>query len=192
MSGPKTGERAQRVAASVGMADADIRARTSIVTYFQHGGTLLGVLLFPFLCMELGRKLSFGLFFLMSPIAIDRSKGTSALKRMAELGRQRFAQGFWIVIFPEGTRTLPHEKREYSAGGAMLAVKARVPVVPVALNSGDCWPRGTLLKRAGLIRVVIGEPIATENISARALSQQTQQWIEAHSVSLMPESTPTN
>ena len=57
-------------AASVGMADADIRARTSIVTYFQHGGTLAGVLLFPFLCMKLGRKLSFGLFFLMSPIAI--------------------------------------------------------------------------------------------------------------------------
>ncbi len=54
----------------MGLADALVRERTSIVTYYQHAGTLLGVLIFPFLCQRFGRKFSFALFFLLSPLAI--------------------------------------------------------------------------------------------------------------------------
>lgn len=122
---------------------------------------------------------------LMRPIAIDRSQRSDALKAVIRLGQARLAEGNHVIIFPEGTRTRPNEKREYSAGGAMLAVKAGVPILPVALNSADCWPRGTLLKRAGVIRVVIGEPMATEKGAVRALNIQTEQWIEANSISLL-------
>lgn len=61
----------------------------------------------------------------------------------------------------------------------MLAVRTGVPVVPVALNSGDCWPRGTMIKTPGLIRVVIGRPLDVTDLSAKALNAQVEEWIEA-------------
>lgn len=118
---------------------------------------------------------------LTRPIAIDRDKPAQALKDIIRQGCQRLAGGERVIIFPEGTRTLPGEQREYSAGGAMLAVKAGVPVLPVALNSGDCWPRGTLIKRPGVIRVVLGEPLPAAGGSAKDLTLRARDWIEANS-----------
>ena len=53
---------------------------------------------------------------LMSPIAIDRARGMAALRELARKGRERLAQGFWVVIFPEGTRVPPGQKRAYQPG----------------------------------------------------------------------------
>lgn len=116
---------------------------------------------------------------LARPIAIDRDKPSQALKEIIRTGQLRLAAGDRVIVFPEGTRTLPGEQREYSAGGAMLAVKAGVPVLPVALNSGDCWPRGTLVKRPGLIRVQFGPAIATQGVGAKEVNQRARDWIEA-------------
>ncbi len=115
---------------------------------------------------------------LMEPIAIDRSQRAGALKDVIRQGILRLQAGNHVIIFPEGTRMLPGEQGEYSAGGAMLAVKAGVSVLPVALNSGDCWPRSTLIKRPGLIRVVFGRPIAAHGLSAKVLNEQVRHWIE--------------
>jgi len=121
---------------------------------------------------------------LTGPIAIDRDKPSQALKDVIRQGSEHLAAGKRVIIFPEGTRTLPGEQREYSAGGAMLAVKAGVPVLPVALNSAACWPRGTLIKKPGLIRVVIGAPLPAAGSTAKALNAQAQQWIESTSAQL--------
>src|SRR5689334_15042989 len=43
-------------------------------------------------------------FRLASPITIDRAAGEDAMAQIAAQGRERFAQGFWIVMYPEGTR----------------------------------------------------------------------------------------
>ena len=58
---------------------------------------------------------------LMSPIAIDRARGPAALRSIARRGRERLEQGFWVVVFPEGTRVRPGERRAYHPGGAWLA-----------------------------------------------------------------------
>src|SRR6266568_2824329 len=105
---------------------------------FQH--------IFPPQVHVLKRELLWIPFFgwglaLMSPIAIDRGRGPRALRRMAELGHERLAQGFWIAIFPEGTRVGPGERGKYHVGGAWLAVECGVPVVPVAHNAGLLWGR---------------------------------------------------
>src|SRR5882672_12558371 len=39
---------------------------------------------------------------MMSPIAIDRGSATRALKQTLEQGKSRLADGWWIVVFPEG------------------------------------------------------------------------------------------
>lgn len=128
---------------------------------------------------------------LTRPIAIDRGKPSQALKELIRQGRTHLADGHRVIIFPEGTRMRPGEQGEYSAGGAMLAVKASVPVVPVALNSGDCWPRGTLLKKPGVIRVQFGAPIDTAETSAKLLNERVRSWIESTVAGLPPAPVPS-
>ena len=107
--------------------------------------------IFPPQVLVLKRELLWIPFFgwglaLMSPIAIDRQRGLSALREVARQGRERLAQGFWVVVFPEGTRVAPGRRRKYQLGGAFLACHAGAPVVPVAHNAGRCWPRNSFLK----------------------------------------------
>jgi 1-acyl-sn-glycerol-3-phosphate acyltransferase len=115
---------------------------------------------------------------LMSPIAIDRANGRAALRDIARRGRERLAQGFWVVIFPEGTRVRVGEKRAYQQGGAWLAAQCGVPVVPVAHNAGRLWPRNAFLKRPGSVTVRIGPPIPTAGRDAKQISADVEAWIE--------------
>jgi len=116
---------------------------------------------------------------MLSPIAIDRGAGTRALKQMVDQGRDRLKHGFSIVIFPEGTRVAPGERRKYHPGGAWLAVQTSAPVVPVAHNAGHCWRRNALLKYPGLITVSIGAPIVPQHMTAEELNQRAEKWIES-------------
>jgi 1-acyl-sn-glycerol-3-phosphate acyltransferase len=124
---------------------------------------------------------------LASPIAIDRSSGARALKRMAELGRERLAQGFWIAIFPEGTRVPPGKKVKYHAGGAWLAVQCDALVVPVAHNAGLLWSRNAFLKRPGTVTVEIGTPIDSRAHTPESLNELVEKWIEDRVASLCPQ-----
>jgi 1-acyl-sn-glycerol-3-phosphate acyltransferase len=121
---------------------------------------------------------------LMSPIAIDRANGRAALRDIARRGRERLAQGFWVVIFPEGTRVRVGEKRAYQQGGAWLAAQCGVPVVPVAHNAGRLWPRNAFLKRPGNVTVRIGPPIPTAGRDAKQISADAEAWIEGEQRSL--------
>lgn len=112
------------------------------------------------------------------PIAIDRGSGMRALEQVIRQGRERLAQGLWVVVFPEGTRMAPAQRGQYNPGGAMLAVHAGAAVVPVALNSGDYWPRKSFLKRPGTIEVVIGPAIDTRGRKAREVAREAESWIE--------------
>jgi 1-acyl-sn-glycerol-3-phosphate acyltransferase len=145
--------------------------------------------IFPPQVMVLKRELLWIPFFgwglaLMSPIAIDRARGTAALREMARQGRERLAQGFWVVIFPEGTRVPPGEKRAYHQGGAWLAVNCGAKVVPVAHNAGRLWPRNAFLKRAGTVTVRIGPPIATGGRQPKDVMAEVKSWIEAQQPTL--------
>lgn len=153
--------------------------------------TLAFQTIFPPQVLVLKRELLWIPFFgwglaLMSPIAIDRSRGVSALKRMAELGRRRLAQGFWIAIFPEGTRVKPGERRKYHLGGAWLAVNCGALVVPVAHNAGMLWAKKAFLKRPGTITVEIGAPIDSRTHTPESLIAAVEEWIEARMVILCP------
>jgi 1-acyl-sn-glycerol-3-phosphate acyltransferase len=115
---------------------------------------------------------------MMNPIAIDRTAGMRALKQTLEQGRDRLAQGFWIVIFPEGHRHLPGEKTIYHIGGAWLASRTGAPVVPIALNSGHLWKRDAFVKHPGTITVSIGPAIDSKGLEPQALNRRVQEWIE--------------
>jgi 1-acyl-sn-glycerol-3-phosphate acyltransferase len=139
--------------------------------------------IFPPQVLVLKRELLWIPFFgwglaLMSPIAIDRSHGFSALRSIARRGRERLEQGFWVVVFPEGTRVAPGERRDYQLGGAWLAAASGAPIVPVAHNAGLVWPRNAFLKRPGTVTVRIGPPIDSANRDPKALNALAETWIE--------------
>lgn len=115
---------------------------------------------------------------LLKPIAIDRRGGKIAVQQVVEQGRARLAEGLWVVIFPEGTRVPAGESRRFGISGALLAAAAGKPIVPVAHNAGEFWPRRGWLKRAGTITVRIGPPIETAGGNAREITEQARRWIE--------------
>jgi len=153
--------------------------------------TMAFQLIFPPQVHVLKRELLWIPFFgwglaLMSPIAIDRRRGVAALRNMARRGRERLAQGFWVVVFPEGTRVAPGERRPYQLGGAWLAADSGAPVVPVAHNAGLVWPRNAFLKRPGTVTVRIGPIIAPANRDAQEINRLAEKWIEEEQRKLCP------
>lgn len=91
-------------------------------------------------------------------IVVDREASAGALRRMLREARAALTAGRSILIFPEGTRVAPGEQPALRAGFAGLYQMLRIPVVPVAIDSGRVWPkRGP--KRAGTITFRFGEPI---------------------------------
>src|ERR1051326_987232 len=115
----------------------DLRACPAVILS-QHQSaweTLAFTQIFPPQVHVLKRELLWIPFFgwglaLMSPIPIDRARGVSALRSIARRGRERLDQGFWVVVFPEGTRVAPGERRTYQLGGAWLAAASGAPIVP--------------------------------------------------------------
>jgi 1-acyl-sn-glycerol-3-phosphate acyltransferase len=116
---------------------------------------------------------------LLRMIPIDRSKTRDAFGLVTEHGRRRLADGQWIIMFPEGTRSPVGGQGKYKSGGARLAIETNTIVVPIALNSGECWPKNSFIKKPGLITVSIGKPISPAGKTPAALMQQVENWIES-------------
>jgi 1-acyl-sn-glycerol-3-phosphate acyltransferase len=116
---------------------------------------------------------------LLRPISINRGAGHRAVNQVVDQGKARLADGLWIIIFPEGTRVVAGESRKYGVSGALLATTTGKLVVPLSHNASDFWVRRGILKKAGTIRVVIGEPIESQGKDPRQLNEEVRQSIEA-------------
>ncbi|HMA30344.1 MAG TPA: lysophospholipid acyltransferase family protein [Casimicrobiaceae bacterium] len=117
-------------------------------------------------------------FALASPITIDRRAGKDAMTQMAAQGRERFLQGFWIAVYPEGTRIPAGTRARYKTGVARLAIEMKVPILPIAHNAGWVWPKGVMGKRPGTITLTIGKPIAPDAMDPAQLTRAVETWIE--------------
>jgi 1-acyl-sn-glycerol-3-phosphate acyltransferase len=116
---------------------------------------------------------------LMKPIAIRRGTGRAAVKQLIRQGKERLKEGLWVIIFPEGTRVPPGQKGRYRIGGAVLAEHSGYPILPVAHNAGEFWPRHSFIKRPGTIHVRIGRPITSADRSAQEIMYDAETWIES-------------
>jgi 1-acyl-sn-glycerol-3-phosphate acyltransferase len=117
-------------------------------------------------------------FALASPITIDRKAGTDAMQQIVTQGQERIRQGFWFVVYPEGTRIKAGTRAKYKTGGARLAIALGIPILPVAHNAGYLWPKGVLGKRAGTVTISFGPPIAPDGKTAQQLTNEVETWIE--------------
>ena len=124
---------------------------------------------------------------LLRMIPIDRAKGREAFEQVVQIGQQRLDEGRWPILFPEGTRVAPGQMGRFKIGGALLATRTGAPVIPIAHNAGECWPRNSFRKRSGLITVSIGAPIPSEGLTPEQLNQKVFNWIETEMHRLNPE-----
>lgn len=115
---------------------------------------------------------------LTDPIAINRGAGRKAVNQLVRDGTKKLQQGKWLILFPEGTRTAPGSDRKYKIGGALLAEKSGYPVLPIAHNAGEFWPRHSFIKWPGTISVRIGPMIPTQGKRAEDILAEARDWIE--------------
>jgi 1-acyl-sn-glycerol-3-phosphate acyltransferase len=92
-------------------------------------------------------------------IPVDRATGGSALRAMLKAAKAAVAQHRPIILFPEGTRTPPGATPALKSGLAGLYKTLRLPIVPVALQSGRLCPRNQLIRRPGVVLWLVGAPI---------------------------------
>lgn len=105
----------------------------------------------------------------------DREKARSAVN---EQGKVVLAEGSWIAIYPEGTRTPRGSFKPYRKGGVRLAISTQTDILPVAQNSGAIWPRNTFIKRPGVITLSIGAVISVMGKTEEQLQLEVETWIE--------------
>jgi len=115
---------------------------------------------------------------MLEPIKINRKQGSVAMRQVLKQGKTLLEKGRGVLIFPEGTRTKPEERKPYNIGGAMLAVHSEKSVLPIAHNAGKFWPRKGFIKRPGTVQVTIGNVIESKNLKANELNKLVEQWIE--------------
>lgn len=121
-------------------------------------------------------------------IPIDRTRGRDAMAAInATINQRMSAEGVGqLIIYPEGTRTLPGQRRPYKHGVATIRAGTGLPVVPVAVNCGMFWPRGGWGIRPGR-SVVEFLPVIGPDIPAEGLMPRLEAEIETTSDRLMAE-----
>lgn len=92
-------------------------------------------------------------------IPVERGAGASAMRTLLAGARATVAQGRPLCLFPEGTRVPHGEAPPLRAGFAGLYAMLRLPVVPIAVDSGRVSPRGSFHKRPGVITYKVGDII---------------------------------
>jgi 1-acyl-sn-glycerol-3-phosphate acyltransferase len=115
-------------------------------------------------------------------LPVDRSNARNSLKSMSEGARVIASKHVSVLLFPEGGRS--HQGlREFKGGAAYIAIKAGVPVVPIAIvGMRELLPMGSIHLRSGDVVVRVGSPIPTAGLKLAdrvALTDRLYEQIDA-------------
>lgn len=119
-------------------------------------------------------------------IGLDRSAGAASVKKLIKEAKLRTSQGYNIIIYPEGTRVAVGKEAELLPGVTALYKQLKLPVIPVALDSGLYWPRNSFLKRAGTIRMVV-LPALEQGLDNKGFLARLQSEIQTNSLKLLQD-----
>jgi len=122
--------------------------------------------------------------FKSNMVAIDRAGGTKTMRSMLEKVRIKLESGSSIIIFPEGTRKAPGSKPAYKTGFIGIYNHTKKKILPVAVNSGLCWPKHSWILKNGTITIEI-LPIIYENYDKKTVLNKVQESIEVASNKLL-------
>lgn len=101
----------------------------------------------------------------------DPKASLRTLTQAAKLLKER---GVAVLFFPEGGRSESGELQEFKDGAAYIAIKAQVPVIPMALiGIRDILPMNTLDFKRGTVKLRFGKPISTAGLTAQSRTEIT-------------------
>lgn len=126
----------------------------------------------------------------MKMIAIDRMAKASGMKQMLKQSKGALADRRPVIIFPEGTRTLPGAKSTFHPGVVAMYSMLKTPITPIALNSGCYWSKNAFMKYPGKIILEVLPPIAP-SLEKDAFMATLQNAIEMASQKLLDEARQT-
>ncbi len=122
--------------------------------------------------------------FKSNMVAIDRDGKTKTMRKMLESVKIKLQSGSSIIIFPEGTRKIPGSKPDYKTGFIGIYTHTKKKILPIALNSGLCWPKHSWILKKGVITIQI-LPIINENYDKKNVFNKVQESIEIASNKLL-------
>ena len=123
----------------------------------------------------------FGQYLLKSNmVSINRDGGTKAMRQMLQNVQLKLNTGSSIVIFPEGTRKLPGSKPDYKSGFIGIYNHTKRKILPVAVNSGLCWPKQSWILKSGIITIKF-LPIIKDGLDKKVILNEVQNRIETAS-----------
>jgi 1-acyl-sn-glycerol-3-phosphate acyltransferase len=136
----------------------DIPAFLAHLPYQFRFFAKLGLYRIPFIGTHLRRA---------GHLPVDRSSARASLKSMTEGARIIARRKVCMLLFPEGGRC-PEGLRQFKEGAAYIAIKAGVPVVPMALvGMREKLPMGSIHLRSGTVALRIGRPISTAGMDIK-------------------------
>ena len=123
----------------------------------------------------------FGQYLLKSNmVAINRDGGTRAMRSMLQEVQSKLSSGSSIIIFPEGTRKIPGSKPDYKTGFIGIYNHTKRKILPIALNSGLCWPKKSWILKTGIITIKF-LPVINEGLDKKVVLDEVQTRIETAS-----------
>ena len=121
---------------------------------------------------------------LLKPIIIDRSRKIEALKKIILQSADRLKKNIYIIIFPEGTRQPCHKLGNYQNGGSIIAKKTNTLILPVYHNAGKFWPKGSFIKKPGIITIIIGKAINPRDKTITKITKEVKIWAQNQALNL--------
>ena len=119
-------------------------------------------------------------------VPVDRGKRGAAIARMKADVAAGAAEPGQLIIYPQGTRVAPGDKKPYKVGTGLLYDQLSQPCYPVAANVGLFWPKRGILRKPGLAVVEFLPPIAP-GLPVADFMAQLETRVESRSDSLMAE-----
>jgi 1-acyl-sn-glycerol-3-phosphate acyltransferase len=99
-------------------------------------------------------------------IPIERGDGAKAIEIINRAAGE-LRNGISALFFGEGHRTRDGLLQPFKKGGFVFSISTKLPLVPITvINSYNLFPSGTLHIRSGIIKIIIGVPIGTEDATA--------------------------
>ncbi len=124
-------------------------------------------------------------------IAINRGSGTTAMRSIIRGSKKSIENGRPVIIYPQGTRAKIGTKPPYKPGIALIYKELKLPIIPIALNSGVFWGKNAFFKKSGTVIFEILPPIES-GLKPKAMLKTLEEQIETTSNKLIKEGLKTN
>ncbi len=139
------------------------------------------------LCFVFKRELLFIPFFgwvlgMLDMLHINRKYGIRAFAYLSKETQIKLNKGYTPILFPEGTRALPHQNIPYKSGGVRLAIQNNADIIPISHNAGEVWAKNSFIKKSGIINIHVGKPISSADKNMEELNTEVKNYIESHIV----------